>query len=246
MTHIGDQAIIVRDRFLFGTGYVDEETGVRFDVYSPASHPQQWRTYLEGAENIYHQRGLADGSAWRALENGDGVGLFFVATNESGEAIAGIRFHGPLRSIDEAATLTEMASSSEIEDIRAVIASRLDDGIIEMKGMWALGKSVTGVALSDALVRTHLVAMQWLGAAYVYNTSAERQIELGRRCGVATIWDVPVFYPDERYKTVAMTFEYEATLDLCQPSHRVAHLSDLAQLELASAVRGQSPDSLSS
>jgi hypothetical protein len=234
-TPVTDAPVVPHDRFRLGTGYVDEETGAFFNFYSPAHFSDEWHAYLEHAESIYRERGLGDAS-WRTLEDGDGVPLFVVASLADGTRIGGIRFHGPLQSAAESAALIEMVTSPEIDALREDVASRISAGVLEMKGMWALGRSVTGFAIGDALVRTHLVAMEWLGSKCVYSTTAERQIELTRRCGVAKVWPEAVYYPDERYKTVAVRFEYERTLEICTPGHRAAYRHDLAQLEAASAI----------
>ena len=47
----------------------------------------------------------------RDFEDGSGVPLFFLGFNAEGEAVAGVRFHGPLESSHQANMIEEMADS---------------------------------------------------------------------------------------------------------------------------------------
>jgi hypothetical protein len=185
---------------------------------------------------MYRGRGVDDSLARRELESGVGVSLFFLGYSPSGEVVGGIRFHGPLQSSDEASLIVEMSDSSELEDIRSSIDAACPDGVLEMKGMWSRGTKAAGAELAPALTRTHLVAMRWLDAARVYNSGAERLMPLAGLCGVAHVWEEPVAYPDERYKSFAMYFCYQETLDICTSEHRAAHESDLSQLRSSAGV----------
>ena len=111
----------VAEQFRYGSSFVDATSGIRFTGYHPVLSPDAWAAYLDGADEVYRSRGI-DGSLERkALESGAGVSMFFVGRNEAGEAVAGIRFHGPLEHVSDAAMLVEMRDSPEFEDLRSTL-----------------------------------------------------------------------------------------------------------------------------
>lgn len=225
-------------KFRFGTGYVDEASGIRFVGYHPTLFPEEWHRYLDGAEGVYQSRGVSDSLARRQLEDGRGVSLFFIGYNKEGDAVAGIRFRGPIGSSVDSSILREMALSPDIAIIRDALDRACVAGALEMKGMWSKGAGINGVHLASSLIRTCLVAMEWLGTDYTFATAAARLSALVEYTGSVVISDVPVPYPDERYGTVLFSFERIASPQLCAPEHLAAFESDIAQLSTAAKANG--------
>jgi molybdopterin/thiamine biosynthesis adenylyltransferase len=225
--------------FRYGAGIEDAATSTRLVGYHPTLHPEEWSLYLAGAERSYRGRGIDDGIAWRNLRSGKGVGIFFLVYNKEGSAIGGIRFHGPLGALGDAALLNEMATSSEIDAIREELAGYLPYGVLEMKGMWSNGEKSTGVALTALLVRSCLIAMSWLGAAYTYCTAADRLAEQSRWTGSIKIWEESVPFPSEKYRSLLYLYSLEETPTLSNPLNLEAHKQDLVQLAELKASPGE-------
>jgi hypothetical protein len=189
-------------KFPYATGYIDRGTGVKFIGYHPALFAKQWQLYLEGLERSYEARGV-DGILEReSLESGEGVSLFLLGYTKDGECVAGIRFHGPLASVDETSLITEMASSPEIDLIRDTVNEACTQGAIEIKGLWSLGKGVVGTSLLVSMTRAVLVAQEWLGVENAFGTVAERMTSLQEQAGAFVVGEHSVAFPDDRYRTI--------------------------------------------
>ncbi len=208
-------------RYRYGASFVDEVSGVRFEGHHPMERPDLWRRYLDDAEGKYRSRGFEGTLRRRDLEEGNGVALFFIGFATDGEAVAGVRFHGPLESSFDAAILEEMAASSEIEDIRALIENDLRLGVLEVKGAWSKGEAALGVRLVAAISRSVTHAMNWLGSERAVAAVSDSLVPVGSVAGgrqVGTTW-VP--FPDERYRTVAVTWQRSRSQELSTPEHQV-------------------------
>ena len=220
----------IAEGFRYGSSFVDATSGIRFTGYHPVLFPEAWTAYLDGADEVYKSRGIDGSLERRALESGAGVSMFFLGRNEVGEAVAGIRFHGPFEKVSEASLLVEMRDSPEFEDIRSTLEGAIPEGLIEMKGMWSLGSSTNGASLVKALVRPSLLASGALGVRYVCNTVADRLTHIGHFTGITKVWADAVEYPDSRYKTVAMLFDAEVTKDNADPGYWAEHEADVAHV----------------
>jgi hypothetical protein len=150
-----------------------------------------------------------------------------------------MRFHGPLMASGETSILSEMAASPDIAVIRDALDHACEVGALEMKGMWSQGAKATGVHLAASLIQTGLVAMEWLGADYVFATGAERLMALVEHTGCVVISDIPVPYPDERYGTVLFSFERLVSPGISAPEYLAAFESNLEQLTAASQINGR-------
>jgi hypothetical protein len=83
-------------RYRYGSSFVDQDSGVRFEGHHPLERPDLWKTYLNEAEGRYRSHGFEGTLRRQELEDGNGVPLFFLGFNPEGEPVAGVRFHGPL------------------------------------------------------------------------------------------------------------------------------------------------------
>jgi hypothetical protein len=217
-------------KFRFGTGYVDAASGIKFVGYHPALHPAQWRTYLDGAQESYQKHGVGS-IEWQRYVTGDGVLLFFIGYDQQGEAVAGIRFHGPLAGVEETSLIEEMAASQDISLIRDVVSQACNEGSIEVKGMWSDGARAVGASMMSSLIRSILVALEWLGIENALATCADRMLVLKEYSGAELIGEHPVAWPDERYRTVLVKFSRSRSPFVCAREHAEALASDIAQLE---------------
>ena len=82
---------VVSRRYRYGSSFVDQASGIRFEGHHPYERPDLWQIYLDGAEGVYRNWGFEDTLQRRVLASGKGVPLFFLAFNQDDEAVAGVR-----------------------------------------------------------------------------------------------------------------------------------------------------------
>ena len=217
-------------KFPYATGYVDRPSGVRFIGYHPALFAQQWQVYLAGLERSYVARGIGAILERASLESADGVSLFLLGYAKDGECVAGIRFHGPLTSVDETSLIVEMASSPEIDLIRDTVNQACVEGAIEVKGLWSRGKEVVGSSLLVPMTRSILVAQEWLGVENAFATVAQRMMPLCETAGAFVVGEHSVAYPDDRYRTILGWYRLSLSPLICPSEYAEELESNLRQL----------------
>ena len=228
-------------RYQYGAGFVDQASGIRFEGHHPFERPDLWRVYLNEAEGAYKSYGVEQSLSRRDLEDGVGVPLFFLGFNAGGEAVAGVRFHGPLESRHQAAILDEMGGSSEIEEIGSVIDAELRLGAIEVKGAWSKGEQVVGARLVQTISRSVTHAMTWLGAEFAVAAVRDQLLAVGLPTGTRQIGVEAVPYPDERYRTIAVCWRRARTPELSTPEHQLALRREAEELARGAGAGALSP-----
>jgi hypothetical protein len=168
---------------------VRNAVGQRYQIRGEFRRPGVWRPF-RGSSPPRTARSVADvsrrrrrrlshlrlrrdlaSSRFRRRQRGP---LFFLGFNADGEAVAGVRFHGPLESSHQANMIEEMAAAPDIADIAALIDSEVRFGALEVKGAWSKGEAVVGQRLAVALARCWVHAMNWLGAEFSIAAVADR------------------------------------------------------------------------
>ena len=145
-------------RYRYGSSFVDQESGVRFEGHHPLERPDLWKVYLNEADGIFRSRGFEGTLRRQELEEGNGVPLFILGFDAEGAPVAGVRFHGPLEGSYQAAIIEEMATSPEISLIHDLIEREIRLGALEVKGAWSKGAAVVGTRLLSAIrVRSRTV-----------------------------------------------------------------------------------------
>ena len=228
-------------RYRYGSSFVDQDSGVRFEGHHPLERPDLWSMYLNEAEGKYRSHGFEGTLRRQELQDGHNVPLFFLGFNTEGEPVAGVRFHGPLESSHQAYLLEEMATSPEIEDIRTLIVGELRLGAIEVKGAWSKGAAVNGVRLIAAITRSVTHAMNWLGAEFAIAAVSDTLLEVGSVAGGRMVGTCSVPYPDDRYRTVAVQWQRARSLELCTPPNQQALRREAEQLSRGPARLGLTP-----
>jgi molybdopterin/thiamine biosynthesis adenylyltransferase/nitroreductase len=221
---------IVGHRYRYGASFIDQESGVRFEGHHPMERPDLWQVYLNGAEGIYRSRGFEETLRRRDFEEGNGIPLFFLGFAPSGEAVAGVRFHGPLEGSHQAFLIEEMADSPEIDEIASVIDQEVRLGALESKGAWSKGEAVTGQRMAVALSRCFVHAMNWLSAEFAVAAVSDRLLPLSDLVGAKMIGTTSVPFPDERYRTVAVCFRRTLSYEMSSPSNQQALRQEGEQL----------------
>lgn len=220
----------INRRYRFGSSFVDQASGVRFEGHHPAQRPDLWRIYLDGAEGKYRSYGFEDTLRRKELEAGTGVSLFFLAFNQDNVPVAGVRIHGPLENRYQAAILGEMAASPDIDEIGDLIDREARLGALEVKGAWSHGEAAVGHRLLATISRCVVHSLNWLGAEFAISAVADRLIPVGDVTGAIRVGTTSVAFPDERYRTVAMSFRRTLSYELSSPENQQALRLEAEQL----------------
>ena len=225
-------------RYRYGSSFVDQDSGVRFEGHHPLDRPDLWKIYLNEAEGKYRSHGFEGTLRRQDLEDGQGVPLFFIGFSPEGEPVVGVRFHGPLEGSHDAFLMEEMAASPEIDDIRAMIDNEVRLGAIEVKGAWSKGVTSTGVRLITAINRSVTHAMNWLGAEFAIAAISDTLVEVARPAGGRVVGSASVPYPDERYRTICASWERSRSYELCTPPNQQALRRESEELSRGPARMG--------
>ena len=217
-------------RYRYGSSFVDQESGVRFEGHHPAQRPDLWRLYLDGAEGKYRSYGFEDTLHRRDLEAGNGVSLFFLAFDSHDRPVGGMRVHGPLEHRYQSAIIGEMAASSEIDEIGDLIDREARLGAIEIKGAWSQGEAAIGHRLLTTFSRCVVHSLHWLGAEFAIMAVADRLLPVGEVTGAIRVGETSVAFPDERYRTVAVSYRRTLSYELSSPENQVALRREAEQL----------------
>ena len=220
----------VNRRYRYGSFFIDEASGIRFEGHHPAQRPDLWKKYLDGAEGRYRSRGVEEAFHREELEAGTGVSLFFLGFDPSGNVVGGMRIHGPLENRFDAAIMGEMAASTEIGLIGQTIDKECRLGSIEVKGAWSDGQSKLGHRLLGIFERCTIHALNWLGAEFAVMAVADRMIFSGDLTAFIRIGETSVSFPDDRYRTVAISYRRALSTEIASPEQREALRRDAEQL----------------
>lgn len=212
--------------YLYGAGFFDRTTGLRFEGHHPQARPDLWQQYLDGAEARYRKFGIGELLARSRLEPAHGVSLFFVGIDTHGVVKAGVRCHGPLDAMAASQALVEMSSSAEADILAAAVAAVLPFGVVEMKGAWgglgADGMQTTAKALSRCCVHS----LNWLRAELALGAVSDRLHDPMAACGARMMGTCSAPYPNEHYRTVLMAWRRSQVTELADP-----HQAELLRIE---------------
>jgi molybdopterin/thiamine biosynthesis adenylyltransferase/nitroreductase len=203
-------------------------------AYRPQDEPEIWDAYLEGAWTRYRHHGVEVALNREANAKGGPTSLFWVAFDGL-DIVAGLRCCGPLQSSTEASVLSEFATHPKVNRLGDLIDQRLAFGVVEIKAVWvALGRP-DHRALSDALARCYVHAMDWFGARFAVCSASTHALDRWRSSGGRPLeWLTPHPYPDERYRSVVLWWDRAQSAELAESNQHQAMGSETAQLWLSS------------
>lgn len=227
-------------RYRYGASFIHQESGIRFEGHHPLERPDLWQLYLNKAEGKYRSHGFESTLRRKELEDGNGVSLFFLGFAPDGEAVAGVRCHGPLEGTFEAALMGEMASSSEIDEIASIIDKEIRLGALEIKGAWSNGEAAIGHRLITAISHAVIHAMNWLGAEFAFAAVSDNMLRHITDTGLRMIGTTWVPYPDDRYRTIAISWRKSRIKEFSTPAHQLAIRLEAEQLSRGPS-RGAGP-----
>ncbi len=213
---------MISRRYRYGASFIDSASGVRFEGHHPHERPDLWKLYLHEAEGRYRNFGFEGKLHLQELDEGTGVSLFFLGFDTHGDAVAGVRCHGPLESSHQAFVMQEMGASPEIEMLARTIDDEVPLGVVEIKGAWSKGEAATGHRLIEAIARCATHSMNWLGAEHAIAAISDTLLFAGTASGGRMLGEAAVPFPDERYRTVALSWHRSRTLELATPEGRQA------------------------
>jgi len=221
---------MISRRYRYGASFIDRASGVRFEGHHPHERPDLWKLYLHEAEGRYRNFGFEGKLHLRELEEGNGVSLFLLGFDTNGNAVAGVRCHGPLEGSDQAFLLQEMGSSPEIDLIARTIDHEARLGVIEIKGAWSKGEASTGHRLIETISRSVTHSMNWLGSEYAIAGVSDTLLPFGIDNGARQLGTAAVPFPDERYRTIAVEWRRSRTQELFTPDQLKALRQEAEQL----------------
>jgi hypothetical protein len=218
-----------RERYVYGAGFTDRSSGLRFAAYRPSDEPDLWDAYLEGAWTRYRHHGVEAALNRDANRDGGPTSLFWVAF-DGDDVVAGLRCCGPFRSSAEASVLSEFATHPKVGRLSELIDQRLAFGVVEIKAVWVELGRPDHRALSDALARCYVHAMDWFGAQFAVCSASTHALDRWRSSGGRPLeWLTPHPYPDERYRSVVLWWDR-------------AQLAELADLDQYKIIGGETAE----
>jgi len=232
---------MISRRYRYGASFIDRASGVRFEGHHPNERPDLWKLYLHEAEGRYRNFGFEGKLHLQHLEEGNGVSLFFLGFDIRGEPVAGVRCHGPLEASHQAFVLQEMGASPEIEMIARTIDEEIPLGVVEIKGAWSKGEVATGHRLIEAIARTATHSMNWLGAEHAIAAISDTLLSAGTASGGRMLGTAAVPFPDERYRTIALSWHRARSQELSSPEGRQALRQEGEQLSRSPDLARSAP-----
>jgi hypothetical protein len=201
-----------------GSGWLDQATGCWIAASTPASEPELWDQYLDGAQQSYRRHGLEWVLDLDAIRDGADTTMFFAAVDPKGRVVGGTRVVGPLRSPEESHALDEWSDNPGRTVLRHMIGNRIPFGVVEVKSAWANTHDYGSRALSRVLARTALPMMTLLGVQFVMATAAAHVLEQWRSSGGVVAGRIPAAaYPNENYCTKVMWWDRRTIATHAEP-----------------------------
>lgn len=185
----------------------DSEAGFKLILSQPPIDRYLWEAYAENARLSYRRRDVECALDLEALRTGDDTVMFFVALDKTGRMVAGARAIGPLQSPDDSHAVVEWAGQPGQAQVRAMIADRLSEGVLEMKSAWKVDVPGRNRTLTELLARIGFHITSLLDVRYFMATAPTYLVDKWQTSGalVASIPETP--YPDERFQTKMMCWD---------------------------------------
>lgn len=211
--------------------YFDSLSGRQIIVATPAAQPALWLAYIDGARASYSAHAVECAIEYGEVRYGRTTALFFAVLETDGRVVGGLQVQGPLTHPDQAHAVREWDGRPGAEQIRSQIRQRLAEGVIEIKAVWVDQAAPRHSALTSALARAFIHAMDLLRVRHAMCTAAGHAMTRWETSGGVLSADVPaVPYPDERYETKLMWWDRSQVSQLLCYETVGALLSESAQL----------------
>jgi hypothetical protein len=198
-----------------GTSHLDADSDIRFEINRPVDRQDLWSSYLTGASASYSRYGVQGALDLPSIRSGTTTAMFVVGVDLQGNVVCGMRVVGPLRSSDEAHVTEEFLGSSVV---REIIDEAVPYGVIEIKGCWVDSTVANRSAVSDALARCYVHAMDVLDVQFACCSAAGHAVRRWQGAGGRLVTELAaVPYPDHRYQTVMLWWDRSTVHRLADP-----------------------------
>jgi hypothetical protein len=216
----------------------DPWSGCRIEAHTPADRPDLWQHYVDGLSESYRHYDVEGALDLDAFVTGESTALFFVAFSPEEEIVAGVRMHGPLLDSDQAHALLEFAvDPSAAESVRRLIDDRLPFGVVEIKGGWVAHTTSRRDELSNTIARTFLHAMSALQVQFAFCTAGTHAVARWLTTGSRVADGItPVAYPDDRYRTTMMWWDFAKLDERADPAQLRRFRSEANALARSGAI----------
>lgn len=185
----------------------DDATGCTLVMSTPATEPELWDDFVDGAMTSYRGHGAECAVDEDVLRDPAMTSLFLAAIDPDGMLVGGVRAQGPYVDAGQAHAVVEWAGQPGLAAVHKMIADRIPFGVVEIKTAWA-GKHDRGRFLTAALARMPLHATAILGAKFAMATAADHVLDRWRSSGGIVASRIPATpYPDARYQTKMMWWD---------------------------------------
>lgn len=182
--------------------YWDPQTECTMVYAKPSLERELWKDFVRGACQSYQKHGVAAALDSDTLRRGDDTSLFAACVDAAGNVVAGIRAKGPYKSTDECHAVLEWDGQPGQDTLRKMVSDRLPFGVAEMKTAWVTNDPDRNRALSYAVARTPLHAMNLLDIQFIVATAAEHVLRRWLSSGGVLAAKIPATpYPDIRFRT---------------------------------------------
>ena len=205
---------------------------MRLFIFNPFDYPYLWSKYLEGLQREYGRMGVGHILDLDMLNKPDSVAMCVLGViNE--EIISGIRFHGPLRSVEEASVCKEMGEGN-VDLLKEYVASWIPEKVVEPKGLWLDVKHASRECIVQSMSRSIIYGAALLGARYAAYTSPERMTNIYINIGLDKKDEIGcVAYPNDKFKTAFGVQDLHTVLDNCTDQNRILLKRDWQQIQRA-------------
>jgi hypothetical protein len=214
----------------------------------PTIERELWADYVRGACENYRKHGVEKALDIDALRSGADTIIFAACVNDAGRVVAGLRGRGPYLSVDECHAILEWNGQPGQDAVRKMVMDRLPFGVVEMKTAWVADDPERGRALTSAISRTPLHAMNLLDIQFIVATAAEYVLKRWLSSGGQLAAKIPATpYPDDRYQTKLAwwnrsTFANHAdprqlSLFFAEQKELTAHLDETHEIASAGTMR---------
>jgi hypothetical protein len=196
----------------------DAESECTLVLAEPATEPELWSEYLDGARRSYQKHGVECALDIDAVRDGHDTILFFTALDTEGRILAGVRAKGPLLSADDSHAVVEWAGQPGLPAVRKMIDDRVPFGILEMKSAFVTDDRARSRSLTKVLARSGFHAMAVTDIQFCMATAGAYVLDRWQSSGGVVAKHIPPTpYPDERYETKMMWWDRRTFANHAEP-----------------------------
>jgi hypothetical protein len=209
----------------------DPESECTIVFTQPSIEPDLWEDYVRGGCESYRKHGVEMALDMDALRTGDDTVVFAACVNQAGRVVAGLRGRGPYESADQCHALLEWAGQPGLDAVRKMVSDRLPFGVVEMKTAWVADDPERGRALTSAISRTPLHALNLLDIRFIVATAAEYVLKRWLSSGGQLATRIPPTpYPDHRYQTKLAWWDRSTFAKYADPKQLALFISEQKEL----------------